>query len=181
MKLKTIISAYLILISTISYSQIFSGKSTTVSFYSKTPAKDIEATTSTVVTLFNLKTKNIVFSINNTSFKFENELMQEHFNEKYMESEKYPRSTFSGIIQEDIDFTKDGEHKVSVKGKLNIHGVEVERIISGILTIKNNTFKIVSEFIVKLDDHKITVPSLVGAEIAKEIKITMISNYEPKK
>jgi polyisoprenoid-binding protein YceI len=117
----------------------------------------------------------------NTQFEFENKLMQEHFNEKYIESEKYPQSSFKGKINETIDYTKDGEHNVTVTGKLNIHGVEQDRTISGKVIIKNGTIQLISEFKVRNVDHNIQIPKLVVAKIAEAIEVKVDCILMPKK
>ena len=89
--------------------------------------------------------------------------MEEHFNENYMESDKYEYSSLDGVIVENIDFTKDGVYDVTIKGTLEIHGVKVEREIKGKLTIKNGVpVNGTAKFDIKLADHKIKIPSLLG-------------------
>ncbi len=161
--------------------QIYSTSTGKVSFFSKTPVEDIEALSSTVVTLLNTKTGDVVMKIANTSFIFPNKLMQEHFNEKYMESELYPNSTFAGKINETIDYTKDGSYDVTVTGKLNIHGVEQLRTIRGKVIIKGGTIQLLSDFMVKNADHKIKIPELVMAKIAEELAVKVDVILVPKK
>jgi polyisoprenoid-binding protein YceI len=88
-----------------------------------------------------------------------------------MESEKYPFSTFKGKMNEKIDLTKDGEHKVTCTGKLEMHGVTQEVTIPGVLKIKNGEITLTSNFKVKLADYKIKVPSLYVKNIAEEIDV----------
>lgn len=159
---------------------LYATKNGNVSFYSKTPVEDIHATSNTVSGLINTDGA-VAFIINNTSFDFPNKLMQEHFNEKYMESDKYPLSTFKGKINEPVDFSKDGEHKVTVTGVLNIHGVEQNRTIPGVLKISNGELSVESNFKVKVADHKITIPKLVIAKIAEEIDVQVLAKLQPKK
>lgn len=161
--------------------QIYSTSTGKVSFFSKTPVEDIDALSSQVVTLLNTKTGDVVMKIANTSFVFPNKLMQEHFNEKYMESETYPNSTFAGKINETIDYTKDGSYDVSVTGKLNIHGVEQLRTIKGKVIIKGETIQLLSDFMVKNVDHKIQIPQLVMAKIAEELTVKVDAILVPKK
>ncbi|MFY8021007.1 MAG: YceI family protein [Bacteroidia bacterium] len=160
--------------------QVFSTSTGKVSFFSATPVEDIKAMDSHVLAVLNTKGELAVL-ITNTQFEFENKLMQEHFNEKYIESEKYPQSSFKGKINEPIDFTKDGEHNVTVTGKLNIHGVEQDRTIVGKLIIKNGTVQLISDFKVKNADHKIEIPKLVVAKIAESIDVKVDCLLLPKK
>ena len=151
--------------------QVKNATSGQISFFSSTPVEDIKAESKNVKAAINTQTKKVVFVVPNTSFDFENKLMQEHFNEKYMESEKYKLSNFSGEIQETIDWTKDGEYIITAKGKLNIHGVEQERTIPGKLIIKDGKITLVTNFKVKVADHKIEIPKLVTEKIAQEIDV----------
>ena len=148
-----------------------------VTFFSHTPVENIEAKTEKASTVINSANNQIAFLMMNTSFKFSNSLMEEHFNEKYMESAKYPKSTFSGKINENIDWTKDGENKVTVTGKLTIHGVALDRTIPATISIKEGKVSAKSEFMVKTADHKIEIPKLVWEKIAEEIKINVQSDY----
>jgi polyisoprenoid-binding protein YceI len=113
------------------------------------------------------------------SYKFEKPLMQEHFNEKYVESDKYPNATFKGKINETIDFTKDGTYNITATGILTIHGVDKNRTEKGILTIKGDQLTLNTSFEVNLVDHNIEVPKLVVAQIAKTIKVTNTCTFTP--
>ncbi len=151
-----------------------------VSFFSKTPLENIDGKTNTATALIGVEKKEVVFFITNNSFQFPNKLMQEHFNEKYMESEKFPYSTFKGTIQDAIDLKVAGVYKVKVKGKLTIHGVEQERIIDGTVTVSNGKIDVVSDFKVKVADHNIEIPSVVTAKIAEELDVKIVASLVPK-
>lgn len=180
MKNKLLILCFLFAMVSGIQAQIFSTSTGKVSFYSKTPMEDIAATNNKVLAVITTK-RDLAVSILNTNFVFHNKLMQEHFNEKYMESEKYPNCTFKGKINEDIDFTKDGVYKVTATGKLNIHGVEQDRTIAGTLIIKNGTVQLLSDFKVKNVDHKIEIPTVVMAKIQEEIEVKVDLLLMPKK
>lgn len=158
-------------LTTLANAQIVKTSKGQVDFYSSTPVEDIDAHSGSTVILLNTTTRQVVVKVQNTSFNFKNKLMQEHFNEKYMESEKYPNSTFNGKINEAIDFSKDGSYDVTVTGDLNIHGVSQNRTINGKLTIKNGAVQFTSDFTVKVADHKIEIPQLVVTKVAEEIKV----------
>ena len=161
--------------------QLYSTSNGTISFFSKTPVENIEAKSTQVLSVLNVSTRELVFRVTNTTFKFPNKLMEEHFNEKYMESEQYPNSTFKGKINEEVDLTKDGEYKVTVTGKLNIHGVEQDRTIPGTISVKEGAIALLSDFKVKEVDHKIQIPKLVVAKIAEEIDVKVDAKLLPKK
>ena len=123
MKSKLFFITLLFLSITSVYAQdVFTTSNAKASFHSKTPVEDIDGTSNKVASVLNIKTKQIYFKIQNTSFQFKEKLMQEHFNENYMESEKFPVSDFNGKFLEDIDLTKIGNYKVTIIGTLNIHG-----------------------------------------------------------
>jgi hypothetical protein len=172
-------SAVYAIIVLMSYSlgTVFKTNTGNVSFFSETPAMNIEANSQVLSSIISPDNNTLAFSVQNTSFHFKNALMEEHFNEKYIESDKYPRSSFSGKINEQIDLRKEGVYKVTATGKLNIHGVEQLRTISGDLTISKNKLHLNSSFMVKLVDHKIEVPTLVFEKVAEEIKITVDSDF----
>lgn len=147
-------------------------------FFSKTSMEDIEATTTSAVAILNTTTKKVLVKIKNNTFKFKDGLMQEHFNENYMESDKYEYSSLEAVIVENIDLTKDGVYDVTLKGTLDIHGTKVEREIKGKLTIKNGApVNGTAKFDVRLADHKIKIPSLLGSNIAEVIPVDVEFNY----
>jgi hypothetical protein len=149
----------------------------TITFYSHTPIEDIEAKSEKASSVLNPSNNQIAFLVLNTSFQFSNSLMQEHFNEKYMESEKFPKSSFSGKINEPITWATDGEYKVTATGKLNVHGVSQDRTIPATITIKQGKVSAKSDFLVKTADHKIEIPKLVWEKIAEEIKVNVLVDY----
>jgi hypothetical protein len=151
--------------------QLYSTSTGKVGFFSKTPVEDIKAENSSVLAVLKAETQEVAVAITNTAFEFENKLMQEHFNEKYMESETYPKCTFKGKINEKVDFTTDGETAVTVTGVLNIHGVDQNRTISGKVIVKDGKVQLLSDFKVKVADHKIKIPTVVIAKIAEEIAV----------
>jgi polyisoprenoid-binding protein YceI len=114
--------------------------------------------------------KTFAFTVNNTSFNgFNSALQREHFNENYLESDKYPAISFKGKIIEDVDFEEPGTYHVRAKGYLSVHGVVRERIIKGMITVKPGSVHIESRFNVLLNDHNIRVPKVVHEKIASEI------------
>jgi len=141
------------------------------SFFSETPLENIAAVNKNVVSLIDFSKGEIAVKMTMTDFKFQNHLMEEHFNENYMESEKYPTATFIGKFQEPIDISKNGTYEISAKGLLNMHGVQKERLMKGKLIVNNNDITLISEFDITLKDHKIEVPTLVIAKIAEVISI----------
>ncbi|MBL4593226.1 MAG: YceI family protein [Flavobacteriales bacterium] len=164
-----------------SFSQnLYKATSGEISFFSETPLENIEAINKKVKALINTKNGELAFIVTNVGFHFEKPLMEEHFNENYIESDKYKVSMFKGKIVEKIDYSVDGTYQVTVKGKLNLHGVEKEREIKGVITIKDGKINVTSEFVLKLSDHKIRIPKVVTKKIAEEVKIKVNLNFELK-
>lgn len=181
MKTQITLFIALLLTSVAVKAQLYSTSTSSVKFFSTTPVEDIAAESKNLVAILNTKTNEMAFQVSNTSFDFPNKLMQEHFNEKYMESEKYPKSMFSGTIKETIDYTKNGTYDITVVGTLAVHGILKERTITGKLIIANGTIQLQSKFTVKVADHKIEIPKLVTAKIAEEIMVTVDALLQAKK
>jgi hypothetical protein len=178
-KISTVIFILFITVVVCEAQPVFSCKEGQVSFFSEAPLENIEAHSNGVNSFLNVSTKEVAFIISIRGFKFAKSLMQEHFNEKYMESDKYPNATFRGKINEDVDFTKDGTYPVTSTGKMNIHGVEKEVTHKGTLTIKKKEINLTSEFNVAIKDYNITIPKLLFQNIADTILVKMNANYLP--
>jgi hypothetical protein len=165
------------LISGTTFAQVWKSKKDEVliSFFSETPIENIQATSKSGVSL--IKGDSIIFSVRNTSFDFEKDLMEEHFNENYMESSKYPVSTFKGKINEKVDLTKAGSYQVTCTGVLNMHGVAKTYTFKGTITVKGEEVHLKSEFDAKLVDHKIDRPQIVMQNIAEVIRVKVDAKY----
>jgi polyisoprenoid-binding protein YceI len=152
-----------------------------ISFYSKTSLEDIEAHTQTAASVMDKKTGRVEFSVLIKSFSFEKALMQEHFNENYLESDKFPKSVFKGSIDDisKIDFNKEGKYKVTVSGQLTIHGETKTITAPTVFTIQKGSVLAAAEFLIDLEDFKIQIPSLVKDKISKNIKIAVNLKYDP--
>lgn len=147
------------------------------------PVEKIDAVNNEATSFLNTKTGDVVFAVLVKGFRFEKALMEEHFNENYMESTKYPKSDFKGKIMNltDVNFQKDGEYKVKVGGKLTLHGITQEITAPATITVKGGKISSSSAFTVKLADYKIERPSVVADKISETVKITVNAAYEPKK
>jgi polyisoprenoid-binding protein YceI len=161
--------------------QIYKGKidASSISFFSKSPLENIEATNKKVTSVLKTTTNDIQFAVPMISFKFSKPLMEEHFNENYVETTKYPTCVFKGKINETIDFSKDGEHTVTVKGTLDLHGVTKEIEVAGTLKIKGTEITVNSTFKIKVADYNIKVPSLYVQNIAEIVDVTVVAVMEP--
>jgi len=152
-------------------------KNAKVRLYSSAPIEDIKAVTTSGASVYNAATGDLDFSVNIKSFQFEKELMQEHFNSDYMESDKFPKASFKGKVQENVDVTKDGAYPITVVGDLTVHGITQKRKIPGQLIVKNGVISMSSEFIVKCADHHISIPQIVFHNIAESIQMNVSANY----
>src|SRR6201995_1450534 len=150
------------------YSQLYSPRAGFVGFYSKTALEDIKAENNQVYAIIDAGKQNIAFQLLLKGFVFPKELMQEHFNENYVESDKYPKATFSGAYSGDITLTKDGVYKVTVKGNLTLHNVTKAIEIPATIEVKNGHLLGVADFKLKPEDFNISIPSLVRDKIDKQ-------------
>jgi polyisoprenoid-binding protein YceI len=151
-----------------------------VSFFSEAPLEKIEALNNTATSVMDISTGKIEFAILIKAFQFEKSLMQEHFNENYMESGKYPKATFKGSVTnyETINLSKDGEYAVNVKGDLTIHGETKPIEAPGKILIKDGQISANSSFEVTVADFKIEIPSIVRDNIAKTVRIDISVKYQ---
>ena len=152
-----------------------------ISFYSKTAIEDIEAHTQTAVSVLDKRTGQLEFNVLIKSFVFQKALMQEHFNENYMESDRFPKSSFKGRIDDlaKIDFTKDGSYSVSINGQLTIHGQTKPVNAPASFTIMNGSALAQAEFNITLSDYNISIPTLVKDKISGTVKIALKAQYAP--
>ncbi len=160
---------------------IYLAQGAKASFYSYTPVEDIAASSQSMTSVLNISNNEIAFNVPIRTFQFKKALMQEHFNEKYIESDKYPNSGFKGKINETIDWTKDGTYEITATGVFNIHGVDQQHTGKGKLIIKDGKFNITSAFNVTVKDHNITIPKIMMSNIAEVIEVKINADYVPYK
>jgi hypothetical protein len=152
-------------------------KNAHINLFSSAPIEDIEANSNEAVSVYNAATGELDFSLPIRSLHFPKALMEEHFNENYMESDKYPKATFKGKVQSPPDLSKDGTYPVSVAGELSVHGVTQNRTINGTIKVANGVVSMTSEFMVKCADHHIDIPQIVFHNIAESIRIRVSATY----
>lgn len=151
-----------------------------ISFFSSTPVEDITAENNQVVSILNTENGELVFQALMKSFQFEKALMQEHFNEKYVHSDKHPKSTFKGKITnlDAVDFKKDGSYTAKVSGELTLHGVTKAIETEGTIVVKDGNISAEAVFPIALDDYEIKVPAVVRENIASEVETTVKIKYQ---
>jgi len=156
---------------TFCFGQVYMTRNGNIKLSSDTPLESIRAENKDVEAAIDLNNRNIAFSLPLKSFVFTRSLMQEHFNEKYVESDKYPRSTFSGSFGETIPKGQDGSYPVKVRGKLTLHGVTRDVEIPGTFVRKGNVLTGTANFKLNPTDYKIRIPYIVRDKIEKETAI----------
>lgn len=160
---------------------IYTSNNGMVSFRSEAPFELINASSKEMKGAIDISKNNFAFRIRIRSFEgFNSPLQKEHFNENYMESEKYPEATFSGKIIEAINYEQKGKYTIRAKGILTIHGVEQERIIKSEMELTGKSILINSSFTVLLSDHQIPIPRVVKEKLANEIKVDIKTELLPK-
>jgi polyisoprenoid-binding protein YceI len=173
-----ILMVLLVLVAVSAHAQKYTAEKAFISFYSDAPLEDITAENKKVATIFNSATGDLVYSVPMKEFQFEKSLMQEHFNEKYVESEKFPKATFQGKLL-DYDMSKSGAQQTRAQGKLTIHGVTRDIDVPGIFEVEGKKLTMKSKFMIKVADYDITIPSLVFQNIAEEVEVTVDFTYKP--
>jgi polyisoprenoid-binding protein YceI len=153
----------------------------TVSFFSSTSAENIDAVNNEAFSLVDVTKGEVAFQVLITGFKFKKALMEEHFNENYMESTKFPKAIFQGSIADPgkVNFKSNGTYTVNVTGDLTMHGVTNKVTIPATINIQGGKLNATSKFDVRLADYKIKVPSLVSKQVAESVAVTVACAYEP--
>ncbi|MBI2967676.1 MAG: YceI family protein [Bacteroidetes bacterium] len=154
--------------------------SCTIRFFSSAPLEDIEAINDDAKSLINPLKSEIGVAVMIRGFRFKKALMQEHFNENYMESGKFPKATFKGQINEPVDFGKNSTIDMTATGTLEIHGIKKETTLKGKMEIVNGKIILNSKFKVKLAGYDIEIPSIVSKNIAEEVEVFFYAEYRMK-
>lgn len=154
-----------------------------IKFFSAAPLEDIEAHNYKALSIVDLSKGQIAVNLLIKAFEFEKKLMQEHFNENYMESAKYPKSTYQGNFEvpAGLKAMEDGTYELDVSGEMLIHGIKKE--VATTATLKVEGGKLFGEVFlkVKVDDYGIKIPKVVVRNIAEEIEVTGVFEYDPYK
>ena len=180
MKTKYALFICLFLVSFINGQDRFLTKNGLVTFFSESPMENIEAKNNQVLSIVDATTSKMAISILMKSFMFEKALMQEHFNENYVESDKFPKAIFKGEIL-NFNTITSLESNVSVKGKLTIHGKTKDVIIKTVAKKTADSILITGVFYIDLEDFGVEIPSVVKNNIAKKIKVSFNFNHKPYK
>lgn len=159
------------------YTQRYKSDNTHIRFFSDAPMEDIEAINESASSIIDVEKMAIVIVVPIKSFSFQKKLMQEHFNENYLESDQYPNATFKGKL---LDWDgSTGEADARAMGTLEIHGVEQEITIKGTLNYSDEELSVEAVFPIKLADYDIKIPKAVFYKIAEEVEVTAKFQYKP--
>ena len=139
----------------------------------------VEATNNSTTAIINTASGEIASLLFVKAFNFRVALMQEHFNENYMESTTYPKATFNGKIESisSIDFSKDGTYSSKVNGKLTIKNVTQDVATIGTFVVTNGVVNAKATFNLNPYDYNVKIPKMVAPKISESIKITINSDY----
>jgi len=178
--MKTIYTVLICFIFTslISAQERYLTKNGSITFFSSTPIEDIKADNNQVLSIIDASSGKMAISILMKSFMFKKALMQEHFNENYVESDKYPKATFKGSIL-DFDTILSIKNKAKVTGTLTIHGVSKEVTIEANFVKSKEAIDVDGEFILNLADFNIKIPAVVSKNIQENIKVSFNLNHKP--
>ncbi len=161
------------------YAQRYVAENGLITFFSQALVENIKADNNKVTSLFSADNGTIAFSVPIKEFQFEKKLMQEHFNDKYMESDRFPRSTFAGKVT-GYSLSSSGLQSVRAKGKITIHGIVKEIDVPGTLEVKNRNLIIKTKFKVLNKDFGIVIPQILWKNVSEEIEITIDMTYKPQ-
>ena len=164
-------------------SQVYITKNGKISFFSATSVENIDAVNNQAVSILNAGTGDIGFSVIIKGFLFKKALMQEHFNEDNMESDKFPKAIFKGVIADiiKVNFNKDGDYAVKVSGDMTMHGITQKIAVNATISIKAGKVSASSEFNLLRTDYKISMPKLTENNVSKSMRIKVACIYEPRK
>ncbi len=166
---------------TISFGQKYYSKTGHIHFLSEAPIETIQSDNHSGYVVLDPATSQFEFSVLIKGFKFEKALMQQHFNESYMESDKYPKSICKGALLNWSNIHLDGDHvyEVNVDGQLTIRGITKPLKCPAKITVKGGVISVFATFDVVIADYGIEVPKVVRESISKTVKVTVNAALQP--
>ncbi len=156
--------------------KIYSTKAATVRFIA-VDDKDIDAINTKAVSRLEANGK-LSFIMLMKDFSFEMDLMQKHFNDDYVESDKFPRGIFNGQITniKSVNFAKDGSYPILVKGNMQVHGVNKAIQTNGVIVISKGQPKASAKFTVSLKDFGIG--GVLIKMVADQVDVEVVASYQ---
>jgi hypothetical protein len=178
---RLILSVIILCMVTSANSQKLMTKNGFISFFGHTPMEDIKADNNQVAGVLDISNGDMVFQVLIKSFHFDRALMEEHFNENYMESDKFPKAIFKGKITNlsSVNFTKNGTYNVTVEGDLTIRDATNKISTKGTVEVLAGGINANSKFLISPEDYKINIPGVVREKIAKTLEVTVTMKYSP--
>jgi hypothetical protein len=175
LKMLYLMLAHLLCIAVNAQAKLYS-KEAKISFFSKTAMENVEAQNKRALCVWDTATGQLEFSVLIKGFEFDRALMQEHFNENYMESDRFPKAAFKGelILKDKQSLLTDNNFKAQANGILTIHGVSKQVAVPVNISVKNGVIGSSAEFSVRPPDYKISIPAIVADKINKEIRISVL-------
>lgn len=161
--------------------EIYKDSGVRIAFFSSAPIEDIEAISREGLSVLNTSTGEISFQVKIRSFEFQKSLMQEHFNENYMESAQHPNATFRGKVPDNIKSSSGGDIPVKLLGILEVHGIKQKREIPAVMSFREGQIELKSEFEVACRDHDIKIPKIMWKKIAEVVLVKVEANYSKLK
>lgn len=178
---KIILLFFLLINGWVLQAQIYATRNGFIGFYSKTTLENIKAESKQVYAVIDAGKKNLAFNLLVKGFSFSKKLMQDHFNEEYIESDKYPKAGFNGNYTGDVDLAKNGVYKVEAQGQLTLHGVTKSITVPAVIEVKDGKLIGKANFKLTPSDFNIKIPSLVREKIAGQIDVTVLADCNPTK
>ena len=175
--MKYLVFTTLVLLGCFAQAQRLKAVESNIRFFSEAPLENIAAVNTECSSIMDLETGNIVFSLPINRFEFEKSLMQEHFNENYLESDRYPKAILSGKMN--TTDLQEGENEVTISGEMDLHGVKQDISVTGTMTKSGDDIEAEAVFMILLEDYDIDIPRAVFYNIAEEIEVTVKFSYEP--
>ena len=151
--------------------QIYTAQEMYIHFFSPAPIADIEAISNAATAILNFDKKDVEIDLKVSSFKFKKALMQTHFNEKYIESNKYPNAHFKGKFKDNVDLEKDGIYNLILEGRFSIHGVERPKTINCSILVRDKNITFETAFKLMSADYKIKAPDIIYRKVGQEVNI----------
>ena len=158
---------------------VYVSDSSAVSFRSETPLETIEALNHASTVMINMPDRTVQVKVPVSAFQFQNKLMQEHFNEGYLEPEKFPYATFRGKLSDSLDLSIDTVYAVQAIGMLNVHGIDRVHEFIGKIVCEDSIAQLQSKFNLVLEDHEVKVPGVVFDNIAKQVSVRVYFRLSP--
>ncbi|MCF8276286.1 MAG: YceI family protein [Flavobacteriales bacterium] len=158
---------------------VYTSDTSSVSFFSSTPLEDIKAHNEASTAIIEMSTRTLRFQVPIAAFQFDNTLMQEHFNEGYLEPSKFPYATFRGKLSDSLDLSIDTVYKIEATGMLNVHGIDRVGTYNGVISCEDSIATLVTDFKILLADHAVKIPGVVFDNVAKEVEVKMFFRFIP--